>query len=270
MSDTTQAIAAGLSGLAIALQALLVLLALVALLSLALKPLRRPLTALRASLAGGELWLAFVVAAVAVAGSLYFSEAAHFVPCRLCWFQRIAMYPLVPLLLIAALFLRPARRVLAEARDTLLGGELWIAWGIALLATLGSLYFSEVADFVPCRLCWFQRIAMYPLAVLLLVGAVRRDVRGAVLYGLAFPVVGAGVAIYHIYIENNPGAESAGCRATAPCSTKWIDEFGYVTIPTLALTAFATVFVLMLFALRRTSAEDREAAALREPLDPAL
>jgi disulfide bond formation protein DsbB len=111
---------------------------------------------------------------------------------------------------------------------------------------------------------------MYPLVPLLLLAALRRDFRGGAIYALPLTVIGAGISIYHIYIENNPGAESAGCRATAPCSTKWIDEFGYVTIPTLALTAFATVFVLALFALRRTSAEDREAAALREPVDPAL
>lgn len=201
MSDSTQAISAGLSGLAIALQVLIVLLALVALVGLVWAPPRRALASLRDTLGGGELWLAFVVAAVAAAGSLYFSEVAHFEPCRLCWFQRIAMYPLVPLLLLAAL---------------------------------------------------------------------RRDSRGGAIYALPLTLIGAGVSIYHIYIENNPGAESEGCRATAPCSTKWIDEFGYVTIPTLALTAFATVFVLALFALRRTSAEDREAAPLREPVDPAL
>jgi disulfide bond formation protein DsbB len=159
---------------------------------------------------------------------------------------------LLLLLALAALVLPPARRLLAEVRDTLLGGELWAAWAIALIATLGSIYFSEIADFVPCRLCWFQRIAMYPLAVLLLVAAVRRDLRGAVLYGMAFPVVGAGIAIYHVYIENNPSAESPGCKAGgAACSTKWIEEFGYVTIPTLALTAFALIAALLAMAWSR-------------------
>ena len=201
VSDTTQAVAAGLAGLAIVLQAALAVLLVVGLLALVWSPPRRALARLRDALGGAELWLAFAVAAVAMGGSLYFSEVAHFEPCRLCWFQRIAMYPLVPLLGTAAF---------------------------------------------------------------------RRDFRGGALYSLPIALIGAGVAIYHIYIENNPGAESAGCRATAPCSTKWIDEFGYVTIPTLALTAFATIAVLALFALRRTSAEDREPAALRQPLDPAL
>ncbi len=159
---------------------------------------------------------------------------------------------LLALIALASLVFAPARRLLREIRDTLLGGEVWIAWGIALVATLGSLYFSEIADFVPCRLCWFQRIAMYPLAVLLLVAAVRRDARGAVLYGIAFPLAGAAVAIYHVYIENNPDKESAGCRmGGAPCSTKWIEELGYVTIPTLALTAFALIAVLLAMAWSR-------------------
>ena len=147
-----------------------------------------------------------------------------------------------------------ARRALSEARATLLGGEVWLAWAVALVATLGSLYFSEIADFVPCRLCWMQRIAMYPLVVVLLVAAVRRDHRAAFAYGIAFPVLGALVSLWHLYIEANPDKESASCRVGAPCSVKWIDEFGYVTIPMLALTAFAAIAVLLAVARTRPSA----------------
>ena len=145
----------------------------------------------------------------------------------------------------------PARRLLREARDTLLGGELWMAWAVAATATAGSLFFSEYADFIPCRLCWFQRIAMYPLSVVLLVAALRRDVRGGVLYAFVLPIVGAGVAIYHVYIENNPSAESASCRVGASCATKWIEKYGYVTIPVLALTAFAAIGALLAMAWSR-------------------
>jgi disulfide bond formation protein DsbB len=162
---------------------------------------------------------------------------------------------LVALLALSALVSRRARLLLVEAREILLGNELWLAWIVALVATLGSLFFSEVADFVPCRLCWFQRIAMYPLAVVLLVAAIRRDARGGVWYALPFPVIGALVSIYHIYIEINPSAESAACRAGgAPCSVKWIDVFGYITIPTLALTGFLAIIALLLFSLSRTRA----------------
>jgi disulfide bond formation protein DsbB len=155
-------------------------------------------------------------------------------------------------LALLGLVVPAARRPLRALGETIAGGEIWIAWIIALTATLGSLYFSEIAHFIPCRLCWFQRIAMYPMAVLLLIGALRRDVRGVALYAMAFPIAGALVSAYHIYIENHPQAESAGCTVGAPCSTKWIDKFGYITIPTLTITAFAAIIVLLIYALRRT------------------
>jgi disulfide bond formation protein DsbB len=158
---------------------------------------------------------------------------------------------LLALLALAALVSPKARGWLRELRATIAGTELWVAWGVALTATLGSLFFSEVSDFVPCRLCWFQRIAMYPLAVLLLIAALRRDFRGGALYALAFPVVGGLVSIWHVYIEINPDAEPSSCRIAAPCSTKWIDEIGYVTIPVLALTAFAAILALLLMARSR-------------------
>lgn len=160
---------------------------------------------------------------------------------------------LLAVLALAALVSAPARRWLGELRATIAGTELWVAWAVALVATLGSLFFSEVSDFVPCRLCWFQRIAMYPLAVVLLVAALRRDFRAGPLYALAFPVVGGLVSAWHIYIEINPDAEPSSCRIAAPCSLKWIDEIGYVTIPVLALTAFAAILALLLMARTRSA-----------------
>ena len=142
-----------------------------------------------------------------------------------------------------------ARGAADAVRRLLRGSELWLAWVIALVASLGSLYFSEVADFIPCQLCWYQRIAMYPLALILFIGAVARDVRGAY-YALGLPLVGAVIAGYHIFIEYFPERESPGCKIGAPCSVKWIDELGYVTIPVLALTAFAAIAVLLVLRLR--------------------
>src|SRR4051794_28483802 len=153
------------------------------------------------------------------------------------------------------------RHLLVEARESLLGSELWGAWALALVATCGSLYFSEIAGFVPCRLCWFQRIAMYPLAAVLLVAAVRRDTRGAFAYAAALPLIGAAVSAYHIYIEIHPEAESASCKVGVPCSVKWIDQFGYVTIPVLALTAFLSILALLVFARSRARTGGAAAAA---------
>jgi|tagenome__1003787_1003787.scaffolds.fasta_scaffold20787311_2 disulfide bond formation protein DsbB len=155
---------------------------------------------------------------------------------------------LLVLLALAAAVSAPARRLLREVRDTLLGGELWIAWVIALVATLGSLYFSEIAHFEPCRLCWFQRICMYPLAVLLFGMALRRDARNALLYALPLPVIGAGVSTYHEYIVYHPEAETAGCKQGVSCAVVWIEKFGYVQIPTLALTAFLAIAALLALA----------------------
>jgi disulfide bond formation protein DsbB len=152
------------------------------------------------------------------------------------------------LLALASLGSGRARAWLGELRATLAGTELWLAWAVAALATVGSLFFSEYSDFVPCRLCWFQRIGMYPLAVLLLIAALRKDARGGALYALPFPILGGIVSIYHVYIEHHPEAESASCKVSAPCSLKWIEEIGYVTIPVLALTASAAILALLLMA----------------------
>lgn len=151
-------------------------------------------------------------------------------------------------LALASLVSARARAWLAELRATIAGTELWAAWAVALVATAGSLFFSEYSDFVPCRLCWFQRIAMYPLVAVLLVAALRRDFRGGPLYAAALPAAGGAISIWHIYIEINPDAESASCRIAAPCSLKWVEELGYITLPVMALTAFAAILALLLLA----------------------
>lgn len=165
---------------------------------------------------------------------------------------------------VALLSLRwaPARRLLIEVRDTLLGGEIWAAWIVALVAMSGSLYFSQIADFIPCELCWFQRIMMYPMVVILLVGALRKDVRAAVQYAFVFPIIGIGVATYQIYIELNPSAEPSACRVGGTsCATEWIKKFGYITIPVLSITAFTTILTLLIMAWSRRPMSEHDAAA---------
>lgn len=159
---------------------------------------------------------------------------------------QVAAVLIVAAIVAAALSPR-ARGALVGSWDTVSRQAAWAAWVTAALATAGSLYFSESAGYLPCRLCWFQRIAMYPLVAIVLVGILLRD-RRMPLYAFAFPLVGAAFAIYHIYIEVNPDAEGAACRQGVPCSVRWIDEFGYVTIPVMALSAFALIGVLLLVA----------------------
>jgi disulfide bond formation protein DsbB len=148
---------------------------------------------------------------------------------------------------VVTLFRPGLRRTLVESAEALGGSLVWLAWGIAAAAMCGSLFFSEYADFTPCGLCWYQRIAMYPLVAILLVGALRRDLRGAAAYGLPLALIGAAISTWHIYIEINPEAETGFCTLgdTTSCAVKWIEELGYVTIPVLALTAFVSIAVLL-------------------------
>lgn len=154
------------------------------------------------------------------------------------------------LLLLALLWVAGLRRPLAAVRRAIWGYELWLAFLVSALATGGSLFFSEVANFVPCELCWYQRICMYPIAVTTLLMALANDHRAA-RYLIPLPLVGAGVSVYHLLVENGVVEQSQACFVSAPggCATKWIDEFGYVTIPTLALTGFALGLAFLLFAV---------------------
>jgi disulfide bond formation protein DsbB len=131
-------------------------------------------------------------------------------------------------------------------RSGLWGYELWVAFVVSSIATGGSLFFSEIAGFVPCELCWYQRICMYPLSIITLLAAIRGDF-GVARYLLPLPLVGACVSVYHLLVENGVVAQSTECLVSAPggCATKWINEFGYMTIPTLALTAFVLLIELL-------------------------
>ena len=122
---------------------------------------------------------------------------------------------------------------------------VWLAWLVALGATLGSLYFSEVADFTPCRLCWFQRIAMYPLAVVLLVGAIRKDLN---VRWYAAPLAAIGVAIsgWHSLIEWRPALDNGACEFQGPsCTFIWFRQFG-LSLANMALIGFLTILILLL------------------------
>ena len=136
-----------------------------------------------------------------------------------------------------------------SARESLAHGGLWLAWVVALTCTLGSLYLSEVAHFIPCKLCWYQRIAMYPLVPLLGIAAVRRD-KNIRIYGIALAGIGALISSYHVVLERFPSLESGVCDPNNPCTLIWVERFDYLTIPTMALSGFAVIIVLLLVAGR--------------------
>ncbi|MFV2000600.1 MAG: disulfide oxidoreductase [Acidimicrobiia bacterium] len=125
------------------------------------------------------------------------------------------------------------------------GATMWLAGGVALAATLGSLYLSEIVHLIPCKYCWFQRIAMYPIALILLIAAARKDAR-ARLYAGTLAVIGAVIATWHRLIQAYPSLDSGACDASGPpCSAPYIKEFGFVTIPYMALSAFLLILVLL-------------------------
>jgi len=127
------------------------------------------------------------------------------------------------------------------------------AWGVALLAMAGSLYFSEVANYTPCTLCWYQRIAMYPLVLILGIAIVRRDLAIRP-YAIALAAVGAGISTYHYLLEWFPDIDAGACHVGIPCTQVWFREFGFITLPLLALIAFALVIALLLIPARKPQA----------------
>lgn len=124
---------------------------------------------------------------------------------------------------------------------------LYFAWIVSLVATGGSLYFSEVRHFVPCQLCWFQRILMYPLVILLGIASFRDD-RDFRVYALPVSLLGMAIAFYHYLEQKVPGFGSpALCAAGIPCTVQYINWLGFITIPFLSLVAFTLITVFMLF-----------------------
>jgi disulfide bond formation protein DsbB len=128
--------------------------------------------------------------------------------------------------------------------DAFAGPALALAAVVAATCIAGSLYFSEVADFVPCTLCWYQRVAMYPLVVILAIAAVRGD-RDVWHYVAPLAGIGAIVSTYHYVVEWFPEADSGVCKSTIPCTFVWFRELGFVSLPLMALCGFALILTLV-------------------------
>lgn len=122
-----------------------------------------------------------------------------------------------------------------------------LAFLVALTCTVGSLYLSEVAKFPPCKLCWYQRIAMYPQVLILGIAALRRDVL-VKWYSVPLVLIGLGISIYHYLVERFPSTVSFSCTDDVPCSTVWVWKFHFLSIPAMAGIGFALIAVLALLA----------------------
>jgi disulfide bond formation protein DsbB len=145
----------------------------------------------------------------------------------------------------AARFAPGTAEALQSARAGLRPLVVWLAFAVALVSTLGSLYLSEVARFVPCTLCWYQRIAMYPLPLLLGIAAVRGDV-AVRRYAVPLAGIGALIAAYHVALQRLPGGLPSGsCSLDVPCTAIYVERFGFVTIPAMALIGFVAIVVTL-------------------------
>ena len=123
----------------------------------------------------------------------------------------------------------------------------YLAWVIALVATVGSLFFSEVMGLPPCILCWYQRIAMYPLVLLIGSGIIMRDSRMKN-YALPLCLGGLVISIYHNLLYYGIIPESIiPCTAGISCTSRQIEWLGFITIPLMALVAFVGLSVCLLF-----------------------
>ena len=123
---------------------------------------------------------------------------------------------------------------------------LYFAWTVSLVAMLGSLFFSDVLHFPPCVLCWYQRILLYPLVIIIGVGILRKD-KFLHQYVLPLSIIGLGASLYHNLLYYSIIPESAApCVVGISCTTKYINYFGFVTIPLLSMFAFMLITISMI------------------------
>ena len=129
---------------------------------------------------------------------------------------------------------------------------LFLAWAASVIAMFGSLYFSEIRQFEPCELCWYQRIVMYPFTVILGIAYVKKDYKIA-LYSMILSAIGGCISLYHYSIQKLSFlAETAPACGRVPCTGQYINWFGFITIPFLALSAFIIIFICSLLIWKKS------------------
>ena len=129
---------------------------------------------------------------------------------------------------------------------------IFLSFLIASIATLGSLFFSEIMHFVPCSMCWYQRIFMYPLVLIFLVNIMYPDNK-VFKYSMPLVLTGLFFSIYHNLLMFDIIPESiVPCVQGVPCSTEYINWFGFITIPFLSLISYLSIFILLIMLKKET------------------
>lgn len=137
-------------------------------------------------------------------------------------------------------------------REKVAEQAMFASWGISLIATAGSLFFSEVLKYIPCDLCWYQRILMYPLIILLGIASAKKDYKMS-LYAVVLSSIGGLISLYHYLVQKVPALHELGnACGIVPCNTDYINWFGFITIPFLALIAFTLISILQVIVMKNT------------------
>lgn len=130
---------------------------------------------------------------------------------------------------------------------------LFLCWLLVSVSTLGSLFFSQVMEFAPCVLCWYQRICLFPLVIILATGLFPFD-KNVVKYALPLAIAGWLTALYHSLLYAGIIPESIQpCTQGVSCTEEYIDLFGFLTIPMLSLISFSIIIALLIILKRRMS-----------------
>ena len=175
------------------------------------------------------------------------------------------------------LLLRPRARATNAARAY----GLAAAAAVTVVATLGSLYYSEIVGYPPCVLCWYQRIFMYSSATILLVAVGRHALRSRSAPGRVPPtdiwrsvvplaVIGLPISLYHMAVERFPALGTGACELDNPCSAIWVEVFGFVTLPYMAASGFAFVLVVAALVARAVRTQPPTGVPAAEPVDAAV
>ena len=137
-----------------------------------------------------------------------------------------------------------------------LENSLLFMWVVSLVATLGSLYFSEIRGYIPCTMCWFQRIFMYPIVIITTVAVIQKNAKIAMTTAV-FSVIGGCISLYHYGIQKIDFlTESAPACGLVSCTGQYINWLGFITIPFLALTAFILIAITSFYMIRQLKEEN--------------
>ncbi|MCM2982524.1 disulfide bond formation protein B [Niallia circulans] len=129
---------------------------------------------------------------------------------------------------------------------------LYLAWIAAVLSMFGSLYFSEIRDFIPCTLCWYQRILMYPFVIILGIAVIRKDYKIS-FYTMILSGIGACISIYHYSIQKLASIfETSSACGPVSCTGEYINWLGFITIPFMALIGFIIIFTCSIIIWKKT------------------